>query len=464
MALGITSLEPVPTSPVNSRWRRIVTPIPAPQSIPLIKRLREVEPQSMAGLPPIVWHQAEGFLVRDPFGNQWIDLTSGIVLANAGHAHPRIVEAIRRAVDQPLLATYAFPSEPRLRLLEKLTELSPIPDSKAILFSSGTEASECAIMLMRRQGQQIHPEKVGILSLAGNYHGRTLGAQLAGGTPQPTDWIDRERVHYFQIPAPNSFDCPFGRTHDEPCGTECFRAGLASLTARGIDLDRICGLILEPVPGWTTVPIPSEFVAAAAEWAGRHDVLLAFDEIQCGCGRTGKFFGGEHLGVTPDLMVLGKGLSSSLPVSAVIGARELLDLPLAGEMSSTHGGNPVCAAAALANLQVLEDERLVEASARTGAAVLDRLRGLEREFPDRVRRVQGVGLFISIHLRQPGTNTPDVQFADAVAQEAVRRGVLMFTTGRGYLKFTPPLCIDPEAAMEAANVIHECLTERISPK
>ncbi|MEO2030680.1 MAG: aminotransferase class III-fold pyridoxal phosphate-dependent enzyme [Planctomycetaceae bacterium] len=459
MVLSVTSLDPVETAPVETRWRRIVTPIPVPHSVPLIDRLRRAEPESMSGLPPLLWHEADGFLVRDPYGNQWIDLTSGIVLANAGHAHPRIVAAIRKAAEKKLLATYAFPSETRLRLLEKLVALSPIPDAKAILYSSGTEATECALMLMRRHGQQLRPDKVGILSLAGNYHGRTLAAQFSSGTPQPTDWIDRERVHHFQVPAPSCLDCPWGRAGYEQCGEECFHAGLKTLVAQGVDLDRIAGIILEPVPGWSTLPIPSDFAAAASAWAKQHDCLLAFDEVQCGCGRTGRFFGGEYSGVTPDMIVLGKGLSSSLPVSAVIGPRDVMDLPLPGEMSSSHGGNPVCAAAALANLQVLDDERLIDASVRTGAVVLERLRSLEVEFPEQVRAVQGVGLFLSIHLCQPGTNIPDVPMADAVAQEAVRRGVLMFTTGRGYLKFTPPLCIDVDAATEAADVIRDCLRE-----
>ena len=459
MGLQVTSLDPIPAAPVNTRWRRIVSMIPVPESVPLIRRLREVEPQSMAGMPPLVWHEAEGFLVRDPFGNQWIDLTSGIVLANAGHAHPRIVQAIRTAADRRLLATYAFPSESRLKLLDRLVSLSPIADSKAALFSSGTEATECAIMLMRRHGQRIHSDKVGILSLSGNYHGRTLAAQLASGTPQTTDWIDRGHVRHFQLPAPNCLDCPWGRRHYERCGEECFHAGLEGLAAQGIDLNHIAGLILEPVPGWSTSPIPTDFATAASRWARQHECLLAFDEIQCGCGRTGNFFGGECLGVNPDVIILGKGLSSSLPVSAVIGPRELMDLPLPGEMSSTHGGNPVCAAAALANLQILEDEKLIDAAVETGTAVLERLTTLQTEFPDRVRSVQGVGLFLSIHIRQPGTNIPDVMLADAVAQEAVRRGVLMFTTGRGYLKVTPPLCIDIDAALEAADVIRESLYE-----
>jgi 4-aminobutyrate aminotransferase/diaminobutyrate-pyruvate transaminase/4-aminobutyrate aminotransferase/(S)-3-amino-2-methylpropionate transaminase len=140
-----SAITPRDTVPVQSRWRRIVTPIPVPESLPVIERLRAVEPVSMSAMPPVLWDEAEGFLVRDPYGNQWIDLTSAIVMANAGHSHPRIVEAIHRAADGKLLATYAFPATGRSAVLEKLVSLSPIPDSKAILFSAGTEATEAAI-------------------------------------------------------------------------------------------------------------------------------------------------------------------------------------------------------------------------------------------------------------------------------------------------------------------------------
>jgi len=444
------------TSSVKTRWRRIETQIPVPESLPVIKRLRAAEPRSMSGMPPILWHEADGFLVRDAYGNQWIDLTSGIVVANAGHSHPRILDAIRQATDRRLLATYVFPSKARLGLLEKLIALSPIPDSKAILFCAGTEATECAMTIMRRHGRQLHPDKMGILSFEGSFHGRTLAASLAGGSEQPSDWIDRERVHHFQMPFPDCPRCPWDRPEYEQCGEACFQKCLESLAERGIEPKRIAGIISEPVPGWSTRAMPPDFAAAMAAWARTNDILVAFDEIQCGCGRTGKFFASEHLEVVPDLIALGKGLTSSLPVSAVIGGALLLDQATPGEMSSTHGGNPVCAAAALANLDVIEEENLVEASSLTGARVLDKLRSLQTAFPERVRCVDGLGLFISIHLKRPADGQPDVELADAIAMEAVRRGVLMFTTGRGYLKFTPPLCIDVEAALEAADVIHEC--------
>ena len=459
MALEIKELKPQPTPPVHSRWRRIVTSIPVPASVPLIERLRAAEPVSTSGMPAILWHEAEGFLVRDPYGNQWIDLTSGIVVANAGHSHPRIREAIHRATDQPLLATYSFPSQARLLLLEKLAALTPISDAKAILFSGGTEANECALMLMRRHGQRISPDKVGILSFEGCYHGRTLGAGLSSGSGQPTDWIQREQVKHFQIPFPLGPHCPWGCSRDEPCDEACFHKCIDSLAQRNIRPEQIAGIIAEPAPGWATYPMPAGYACALSKWAKENDILVCFDEVQSGCGRTGRFFAFEHVGTVPDLITLGKGLSSSLPASVVIGPRWLMDQPAPGDMSSTHGGNPVCAAAALANLEVIEDEKLVEASARTGQLVLEELQQLQNENPQHLLSIHGLGLYISAHFIRPDGGGPDIVLADAIVHEAVRRGVMMFVTGRGFLKVAPPLCIEPEAAIEAVQVIGDCFRE-----
>ena len=459
MSLSISTLDPQPTKPVASAWRRINTPIPVPESVPLIERLRAVEPRSMAAMPPVVWHEAEGFLVRDRYGNQWIDLTSGIVMASAGHAHPKIVDTIHAAADRKLLATYAFASEARLMLLEKLVALSPVSDAKAILFSAGTEATEAAMMLMRRHGRQIDSAKSGILSFENGYHGRTLAAVMASGSPQPGDWIDRTVAGHFQIPFPFGPVCPWGHGQSRACDAGCFQQSIEALEQRGVRPDMIAGFIGEAVPGWTTKPIPPGYATALRAWADEHDILICFDEVQCGCGRTGKMFGFEHTGTVPDLFALGKGMSSSLPVSAVVGRREVMDLAAPGDMSSTHGGNPLCTQVALACLNALDEEGLVEASNRTGRKVLEALLEIQREFPQRFVSIHGPGLFISAHLKDPGTGQADVPFADAVASEAVRRGVLMFVTGRGYLKFTPPLVIEPEAALEAVDVIHDCVRD-----
>ncbi len=462
MPLQIHDLVPVDTTAVESKWRRIVTRIPVPESVPLLMRLRSVEPRSMAGMPPVVWHEAEGFLVRDPYGNQWIDLTGGIMIANSGHANPRIRDAIRRTANGKLLLTYAFPSMQRLRLLEYLVSLSPIPDSKAILFCAGTEATECAMLLMRKHGTQQHKQKTGILSFRGSYHGRTMAAVLAGGAPANTDWLSRGQVSHYQLPFPFCPQCPWKRTSYQSCGADCFHDSLRLLEDQGTELETIAGIIFEPLPGWATWPIPCDYARALKAWADRNDVIVAADEVQTGCGRTGRFFGFEHLGIVPDLMALGKGVSSSLPVSAVVGRRSLLDMPVPGEMSSTHGGNPLCAAAALANLSAIVEEGLVERSARTGQLILRELEPLKHLFPERILSIHGQGLFISVHLRQPQTGDPDAVLADQVVHEAVRRGVLMFVTGRGFLKIAPPLSIDPQAAREAVKVLIQCLSDVVA--
>ncbi len=458
-----SDLHPQPTTAIHSRWRRIITPFPVPESIPIIERLRAVEPKSNAGLPPVLWDQAEGFTVRDHYGNQWIDMTSAIMLTNIGHAHPKLIKAIHQAADHKLITSYAFPSEARLKLLEKLVQISPIHDSKAILFSTGTEATETAMMLMRRHGQQIHPEKRVILSFENGYHGRTLAATLASGSRQTTDWITRESVHHHQIPFPFAPTCPANHLPPDDCNPKCFHRALWNLENQAIQPEHIAGIIVEPMPGWATWPIANAYAREMQTWARKHDILICFDEVQSGCGRTGKLFACEHLDIIPDLMTLGKGLSSSLPVSAVIGNAQLLDGPAPGEMSSTHGGNPFCAQVALANLQILEDECLVEASEKTGKLLLDELNKLKQSHPSRLLSIHGRGLFISAHLKRPDNGEPDIEFADAIVAEAVRRGVLMFVTGRGFIKFSPPLCIEPEAAIEAAEVIRDCFFALAKP-
>ena len=162
------------------------------------------------------------------------------------------------------------------------------------------------------------------------------------------------------------------------------------------------------------------------------------------------------MGVVPDLITLGKGLTSSVPVSVVLGRKHILDEPTPGEMSSTHGGNPLGAQVALASLKVLEEEELVLASARTGELLLAELQKLAVHFPEQILSVHGRGLLISVHLRKPGGCEPDIKLANLIVAESVRRGVLMFGTGRGFLKIAPPLCIDPDAALEAAQVILDC--------
>ena len=447
MAMQVSELTPVAAEPVDTRFRRIRTPIPVPESIAAIERLRAVEPQSMAGLPPVIWHRARGFQVEDPYGNRWIDLTSGAAAANAGHGHPRIVRAVREQLDAQLLFTYAFPSHVRARLIERIARMEPRELDKAIAFCSGTEANECALTLMRRHGLSISPNKVGILSFDDTFYGRTLGARFAGGSPGTIDAIRRERVFQTQLPLP---------------GSPRSRGFAADLADHGVDPDRIAGIIFESIPSMTTTLYPQDYVDALMTWTREHDVLVAVDEIQVGMGRTGRLFAFEHYGITPDLIAIGKGVSSSLPVSAVKGRARVLDLAPPGEMSSTHGGNPICMAAALANLDVFEDEDLVRRSADLGERLAAWLRPIAVRHLGRVERIDGRGLWHSIRLRDPDSGAPAVELADAVAMECVRRGVMGFVTGRGFFKIAPPLVIDAGALAEAVGVVGEVLDDLLA--
>ena len=446
MPIQVSPLTPVPTEAVQTRYRRIRTPIPVPESIPLIERLRRVEPRSMFGMPPVVWHQAEDFLIRDPYGNQWIDLTSGIVMANSGHCHPRVVQAIRDQLDSRPIFSYAFPTEVREQALERIAAIAPPGLDKAILFSSGTEATECCLSLMRKHGLGISPNKVGILSIEGSYHGRTLAAKFAGGSPRLVDGLDRASVHQTQLPMPGGA---------ESHGFE------ADLTQRGVGPKTTAGIILESIPGWSTTPYPQEYIDELMQWAQKQRALVAVDEVQTGIGRTGRWFAFEHYGITPDLIACGKGLSSTLPAAAVIGRKDVMDLAEPGEMSSTFGGNPVSAAAVLANLDVMHDEKLVECSAALGRQLGDVLRKKAEGYGHYVGRLDGRGLFYSLHLRDPETAEPLAELCDEMAMECVRRGVMLFVTGRGFLKFTPPLSIEQDALVEAVDVVDSVIDEML---
>jgi len=335
-------LTPRDVPRINTTNRRIVTPIPAPASIPRLEQLRRHEPTSMGGQPPIIWHEGDGFSIRDPYGNQWIDFSAGVLVASLGYGHPRVKEAMRQQIETGLYHTYCFANEPRIELVEKLAGMVPPPLEKVFLLSTGSEACECAIKLAfthpLRKGDAA---KTHFVTFENAFHGRTLGAQLAGGWPALKDWIPGTHSEFVQVPFPDGF-----RTTDT--SFDLFEKSLAKL---GVAADSVCAVMSETYQGCNAQMFPVEYARRLRQWCDAHGALLIFDEIQAGFGRTGKMFGFEHLGVSPDLITCGKGISGGMPLSAVIGRREVMDLYGPGEMTSTHTANPVCCAATLANLQ-----------------------------------------------------------------------------------------------------------------
>jgi len=402
----------------------------------------------MHGQLPVVWDRAEDFQVFDKYGNCWIDFTSTIFLANSGHSNPRIIAAIKEAADKKLLHTYTFANEYRIEFLKKLIGMTPPYLEKAFLLSAGTEATECALKLMRMYGQSIKPSKIKIISFRGDMHGRTMGAEMLKGDPKSSAWIGYKD--------PNIHHLTFSYPWDE----REFKKDMEELQGKdGFDADDICGFIIEPYQGWAGKLFEKEYIQALAAFAREHGSLVAFDEIQAGFGRTGKLFCYEHYEVEPDLVCVGKALSASLPLSGVLGRKEIMDLPAAGSMSSTHSANPICCAAALANLEEIEGKNLVKESERKGVILHFRLQKLQEKFPEYISYVFGKGLLAALIITNPETRQADGARASRICERAMQKGLLLVHTGRESIKMGPPLTILDEALLEGVAVLGECFEE-----
>jgi 4-aminobutyrate aminotransferase/(S)-3-amino-2-methylpropionate transaminase len=446
------SLTPRRVARVETAHRRIVTDFPVPESLPVIDALYRAEPIAMRGQPPVVWDNAEGFYVRDRWGNQWIDWSSGVLVANAGHGHPDIIEAIKRQADAKLLTNYCFPSEIRARLVTRLSELLPEPMKKVFLLTTGSETVECAIKLCRAHGLKAGGRtKNVIVSFDKAFHGRTLGSQQAGGIPALKEWIANFDPGFVQLPFPDGF-----RTVDTS-----FEFFLKSLREAGVEPAQVAGVIVETYQGGSASFAPVEYMRQLREWCSAQRALLVCDEVQAGFGRTGTLWGFEHYGIVPDLTTWGKGVTSSLPLAFVAGRADVMDLFPPGSMTSTHTGNPVCCAAALASIEVVLRENLA-ANARTmGERLHGHLRRLQAEDP-RIGFVDGKGLVAGVACVKPGTADPDGDLAFDIVRRSVEKGLLMFSPvgfGGGTVKISPPLTITASAIDESCAVLSECFAE-----
>ena len=445
------SLTPRDVPPVESKYRRIRTKIPVPESVPILEDLRRYEPRSMSGQPLVLWDRAEGCQVYDRWGNMWLDWSSGVLVANVGHGRKEIVEAIRAQAAKPLLHNYCFPSELRARLAKRLVEFTPAGLDKVFILTTGAETTECAIKLARTWGRSKGGNrKIGIVSYEGAFHGRTLGAQMIGGSPALKEWIVNLDPCMWQVPFPDGYWV-------EDTSFDLF---LKTLRRRRVTPDRIAGVITETYQGGGSSFMPVEYVQRLAEWCREHDIVLIFDEVQAGFGRTGRKFGFEHYGVVPDLACFGKGITGGLPLSAIMGRAELLDQYEPGSMTSTHTGNPVCAASALANLDVLEREKPWENAEAMGRVLFEGLAALQRKYPRVIGSVQGKGLVAALHVIRDGQKEANPDLAFDIVEKCVHKGLLFFSpVGRASVKIAPPLCINEEQVREGLGVLDEAIGE-----
>ena len=442
---------------IETPLRRIVTDFPVPESLPVLEALHRWEPQSMRGQPPVVWERAEGFQVYDAWGNCWIDWSSGVLITNAGHGRREIIDAIVGQASAKLLTNYCFPSRIRARLVERLAELSPEPLKKVFLLTTGSETVECAIKLCRTYGVKAGGRsKHIIVSFENAFHGRTLGAQQAGGIPALKEWIVNLDPGFVQVPFPDGF-----RTTDTS-----FDYFLKCLDKQDVEPANIAKIILKTYQGGNAAFAPRAYMQALRQWATGHDILLVLDEVQAGFGRTGTLWGFEHYGIVPDLVCWGKGISSSLPISAIVGRPDVMDLHPPGSMTSTHTGNPICCAAALASIELVIGENLVENARRMGELLHQRLQAIKLRFPE-IGWVDGKGLVAAVMCVKPGTREPDGELAWEVVRRSIEKGVLMFSPvgpGGGTIKICPPLVITEEAVLESTEAFEEAFAEALAQR
>jgi len=448
------SHEPIKVDEISTKYRTIKTALPVPESIPIIEQMYELESRAMHGQVPLIWDKAEGFQIYDKWGNKWLDFTSTIFVANAGHGNKKIINALKKILDKPLLHTYTYASEERVNYLNYLIDNTPSQFEKAFLLSAGTEATEAALKLMRLNGEKQKKNKGGIICFNGNWHGRTLGAQMMSGNKEQKEWIGYQdpNIYHIEFPYPWSTDNP----------REFFKTEINKLlTKEKIDPKKdLCGFMLETFQGWGAVFYPKEFVEEIFAFAKENDLLIAFDEMQSGFGRTGKLFGYEHYGVEPDIICCGKGASSGLPLSIVLGSKEIMDLPDVGSMSSTHSANPLVSVAGHENLKALIEDGLIDNSEKLGKIFHKKLNEIKDRYPEYIKYVFGEGLIAGlVFIDKNGNLLKDL--CDAIAEKAFQRGLLVVHTGRESIKLAPPLSITDEALYEGIEVLEECIRESI---
>jgi 4-aminobutyrate aminotransferase len=386
-------------------------------------------------------------------GNRFLDFNAGIAVVATGHCHPKVVEAIQRQAAQLIhMSGTDFYYENMVALAEKLAAIAPGGIERRVSFgNSGAEAVEGALKLARYSTGR---DK--FIAFLGAFHGRTLGAlSLTASKPTQRRKFSPMMPGVHHIPYAYCYRCAYGKSPDT-CGVECAKVIEDQLVKTILPADEVAAIVLEPVQGegGYVVP-PQKFIDELERIAKRFGMLLIFDEVQSGMGRTGKMWAAEHFHAVPDIVAVAKGIASGMPLGATIARAELMTWPQ-GAHASTFGGNPVANAAALVTIELLERE-LVANAAAVGGYMMDRLREWPARFPV-VGEVRGLGLMIGIELvRDQQTRERAPELRNRVLELAFQRGLLVLGAGENSIRLCPPLVITRDQAGFAVDVLEECL-------
>ena len=433
----------------------IRTPLPGPKAQALIARDRSVTTPSYPRDYPFVMARGRGAEAWDVDGNRFLDFMSGIGVASTGHAHPQVVAAIKAAADDFLHISSDYWHERMTRLAERINQLAPVGEPAQVLIcQSGTESVEGAIKLARYVTGR--PRFIGFL---GAFHGRSMGS-LSFTASKYT-----QQAGFFPT-MPGVTHAPYPDTYRPLfAGADQGRAVLdyiEMLFQHNVPAAEVAAIVVEPIQGEGGYLVPPDgFLAGLRALADRHGILLIFDEVQCGIGRSGRMFASQHWGVSPDIMTLAKGLASGLPMGLVVARRTHMEKWKRGAHGNTFGGNPLCCAAALATLELVEREYAANAAA-VGEYFMARLKDLQKRFPV-IGEVRGKGLMIGMELiTDPASRAPARKLCEAVLTRAYHHGLLLLSCGQSTVRFIPPLMIDRGHVDEALALLEPALTEALA--
>jgi 4-aminobutyrate aminotransferase / (S)-3-amino-2-methylpropionate transaminase / 5-aminovalerate transaminase len=433
----------------TTRSIRLQTDVPGPRSVQILERSARVVADPLSIYLPIVVAEGRGATLTDVDGNTFIDFAGGVGCLNVGHAHPRVVDAVQEQAARFLHTDFTIvPYEVYVTLAERLLAVAPFAGpAKAAFFNSGAEAVENAVKFARA-----YTKRPAVIAFEGGFHGRTMLAMTLTSKTHPYKaGLGPFAPEVYRVPFPNTY-----RGIDARSALAALEAAFSTQVAR----ETVAAIILEPVQGegGFVVP-PAEFVQGVREICDREGIVMIADEVQSGYGRTGKMFAIEHFGVEPDLITVAKSIAAGLPLSGVLGKAAIMDAPGDGAVGGTYVGNPVAQAAALAVLDVFEDEGLVERAGRIGETVRGRMTAWQERFPQ-IGDVRGLGAMLALELvRDPATKEPAPELASRVAEEAAKRGLLLLKAGvhANCIRVLCPLVITDAELDEALGAWDEAL-------
>ncbi|HEX4243122.1 MAG TPA: acetyl ornithine aminotransferase family protein [Steroidobacteraceae bacterium] len=431
----------------------IKTDLPGPKARELLARDALVVSPSYPRDYPFVMSHGKGAEVWDVDGNRFLDFVAGIAVCSTGHSHPAVVQAVKDAADKFLHISSDYWHEGQVRLAERMAELAPMKEPAMSFFcQSGTESVEGALKLARYTTGRGR-----FIGFLGGFHGRTMGSlsfTSSKYTQQKGFFPSMPGVTH--VPYPNNYR-PLLAGADQ--GKAVLRYIEDVLFTSNVPPSEVAGILIEPIQGEGGYVVPPDgFLQGLRELCNRHGILLIFDEVQSGIGRTGKMFAAEHWGVEPDIITLAKGLGSGLPIGMVVAKRSIMQKWTRGAHGNTYGGNPLCCAAALATLELVEREYRANA-AKVGDYFMRKL----RDFAERhavVGEVRGKGLMIGMELvKDRAGKEPARKLCDALVTRAYHNGLILLACGQSTLRFMPPLMINERDVDEAMTLLERSLTE-----